>query len=132
MNEQRKLDRKDLIVYSRVYERNMGKMLGYLGDLSLLGAMIISEQAQRENSVIPLRFDLPDIHLFSVGQLDISARVAHCEPDINPAFYNIGFEFLDATPEQNDIIEKMMDTYEFQRDIPGYPRPPSALQEDEK
>lgn len=132
MNERRKLDRKYLIVYSRVFERSTGKMLGYLGDLNLSGAMIISEQAQRENSVIPLRFDLPDLHLFSIGQLDISARVAHCEPDINPAFYNIGFEFLDATPEQNDIIEKMMDTYEFQRDVPSYPTPPAALQDDEK
>ncbi len=100
MDEKRKLDRKYLIVYSRVFERNLGKMLGYLGDLSLSGAMIISEQPQTVNSVLPLRFDLPDLQLFNIGQLDITARVAHCDPDINPAFYNIGFEFLDVTPEQ--------------------------------
>ena len=128
MDERRKLDRKYLIVYSRVFERDLGKMLGYLGDLSLSGAMIISEQAQTVNSVLPLRLDLPDIHLFNVGQLDILARVAHCEPDINPAFYNIGFEFLDVTPENKVIIEKMMDAYEFRRELPNYPTPPSALQ----
>jgi len=122
--ERRKLDRKYLIVYSRVFERNLGKMLGYLGDLSLSGAMIISEQAQTVNSVLPLRLDLPDLQLFNIGQLDIAARVAHCEPDINPAFYNIGFE-LKVT------IEKMMDAYEFRREIPNYPTPPSALQGDE-
>ncbi len=130
-DERRKLDRKYLIVYSRVFERNLGKMLGYLGDLSLSGAMIISEQAQTVNSVLPLRFDLPDLQLFSIGQLDIAARVAHCEPDINPAFYNIGFEFLDVTPEQKAIIEKMMDAYEFRREIPNYPPPPSSLQGNE-
>jgi PilZ domain len=128
MDERRKLDRKYLIVYSRVFERNLGKMLGYLGDLSLSGAMIISEQAQTVNSVLPLRFDLPDIQLFNIGQLDISARVAHCEPDINPAFYNIGFEFQDVTAEKKVIIEKMMDAYEFRRELPNYPTPPSALQ----
>jgi len=131
MDEKRKLDRKYLIVYSRVFERNLGKMLGYLGDLSLSGAMIISEQPQTLNSVLPLRFDLPDLHLFKTGQLDIAARVAHCDPDINPAFYNIGFEFLDVTPEEKVIIEKMMDAYEFRRELPNYPIPPSALQGDE-
>ena len=128
MDERRKLDRKYLIVYSRVFERNLGKMLGYLGDLSPSGAMIISEQPQTINSVLPLRFDLPDLHLFKTGQLDIAARVAHCDPDINPAFYNIGFEFLDVTPEEKAVIEKMMDAYEFRRELPNYPIPPSALQ----
>ena len=127
VDERRKLDRKYLIVYSRVFERNLGKMLGYLGDLSLSGAMIISEQAQTVDSVLALRFDLPDLQLFSVGQLDIDARVAHCEPDINPAFYNIGFEFQDVTPEKKAILGKMMDAYEFRRELPNYPTPPSAL-----
>lgn len=130
MDERRKLERKYLIVYSRVFERNLGRMLGYLGDLSLSGAMIISEQAQTVNSVMPLRFDLPDLNLFSANQLDISARVAHCEPDINPAFYNIGFEFLEVAPEQKEIIEKMMEAYEFRRELPNYPPSASTLQND--
>ena len=131
MDEKRKLDRKYLIVYSRVFERNLGKMLGYLGDLSPSGAMIISEKEQTVNSIFPLRFDLPDLHLFKTGQLDISARIAHCDLDINPAFYNIGFEFLDVTSEQKDIIEKMMDVYEFRREIPNYPTPPSVIKNDD-
>jgi hypothetical protein len=74
---------------------------------------------------------LPDLQLFKAGQLDISARVAHCEPDINPAFYNIGFEFLEVSPDEKVIIEKMMDAYEFRREIPNYPPPPSSLQNEE-
>ena len=53
MDERRKLDRKYLIVYSRVFERNLGKMLGYLGDLSLSGVMIISEQHSGKTHHIP-------------------------------------------------------------------------------
>jgi hypothetical protein len=64
--------------------------------------MIISEQPQTVNSVLLLRFDLPDMQLFKAAQLDIAARVAHCEPDINPAFYNIGFEFLDVRRRKSD------------------------------
>ena len=77
--------------------------------------------------MLSLRFDLPDLQLFSVGELDIAARVAHCDPDINPAFYNIGFEFLEPTPKQQEIIEKMMDAYEFRREFPNYPESPSSL-----
>ena len=131
MDDRRRLDRKYLIVYSRVFERNLGTMLGYLGDLSLSGAMIISEQSQTIDNVLPLRFDLPDLQLFKAGQLDIAARVAHCEPDINPAFYNIGFEFLEVSPEKKAIIERMMDAYEFRREIPDFPPPPSALRNGE-
>ena len=36
MDERRKLDRKYLIVYSRVFERKLGRMLGYLGDFKFV------------------------------------------------------------------------------------------------
>jgi hypothetical protein len=130
MEERRKISRKYLIVYSRVFERNLGKIIGYLGDLSPLGAMIISEHPQTIGSVLPIRFDLPDMNLFNSAQLDLSARIVHCDPDINPDFYNIGFEFLDLTPEQVSTVEKMMDAYEFRRDTPSYPPSPSSLQDD--
>ena len=129
MVERRKLPRKYLIINSRVFERNFGNLLGYLSDLSMKGAMIISEEKLEPNIVLPLRFDLPDLgtELFEVERMDITARVAYCQPDISPNFFNIGFEFLDVDPQQTAFIERMMDKYEFNRDIPEYPTPPSVL-----
>lgn len=115
MNERRNLPRKYLIVYSRVFERAMGKLLGYLADLSLEGAMIISEDKLAVDTLLSLRFDLPDAHAFEANSLNLSARVARCDPDISPGFYNIGFEFQDVQEEQKAIILKMMDMYEFRR-----------------
>lgn len=131
MDERRKLPRKYLIIYSRVFERDNGTLLGYLCDLSLKGAMILSEGQQEPNTVIPLRFDLPDIgpSLFEVEQMDIDARVAYCQPDVSPTFNNIGFEFLEVNPEQKSFIERMMEKYEFNREIPTYPIPPSVLKD---
>ena len=40
------------------------------------------------------------------------------------------FEFLDVTSEQKEVIEKMMDAYEFRREIPNYPTHPSSMQGD--
>jgi hypothetical protein len=131
MDERRKLARKYLIVYSRVFERNFGNLLGYLSDLSLKGAMIISEEQQVPNTVMILRFDLPDkgSDLFGVEHMDIPARIAYCQPDVSPEFYNIGFEFLEVDSQQEVFIEVMMEKYEFNREIPNYPTPPSMLKD---
>ena len=128
MNERRKLDRKYLMVYSRVFDRVNGQILGYLSDLSLNGAMIISDDPIPENIKIELRFDLPDPLLFSADHLNLSARVAWCKPDIDPSFYNIGFEFGVLKDSETHIIEEMIEAYEFRRDIPNYPVSPSSLE----
>ncbi len=115
MDERRRLPRKYLIIYSRVFERTLGKLLGYLADLSSNGAMIISDDPMVENEPIQLRFDLPDPHEFHTNILNVDARVARCNPDVSPEYFNIGFEFQDLTPEQSKIIERMMEVYEFRR-----------------
>ncbi|GAB4488507.1 MAG: hypothetical protein Fur0016_14290 [Anaerolineales bacterium] len=127
MKERRTLDRKYLMVYSRVFDRATGKILGYLSDLSPKGAMIISDDPIGENAKLSLRFDLPDPPLFSTDHLNLEARVAWCKPDIDPSFYNIGFEFLKINEQETAIIEEMIEAYEFRRDLPNYPISPSAL-----
>jgi len=127
MNERRNLDRKYLAVYSRVFDRVTGRVLGYLSDLSQKGAMIISDDAMPERDSISLRFDLPDPPLFSTDHLNMQARVAWCSPDIDPAFYNIGFEFTAVSEQESRIIEEMIEAYEFRRNFPDYPTAPSVL-----
>ncbi len=127
MKERRNLDRKYLMVYSRVFDRATGRILGYLSDLSPKGAMIISDDPIGENAKLSLRFDLPDPPLFSTDHLNLEARVAWCKPDIDPSFYNIGFEFLEINEQEKMIIEEMIEAYEFRRDLPNYPISPSSL-----
>ena len=115
MEERRHLPRKYLIVYSRVFERTLGRLLGYLADLSLEGAMIISEEKLTLDTLMSLRFDLPDANAFDSNSFNLPARVARCDPDISPGFYNIGFEFQEVKEEQKAVIRKMMDIYEFRR-----------------
>ena len=116
MDERRNLPRKYLIIYSRVFERTMGKLLGYLADLSLDGAMIISEDKIKEGTMLDLRFDLPDPKVFDANTLNLSARVARCHPDISPAFFNIGLEFQEVTDKDKKVLEQMMEMYEFRRE----------------
>jgi hypothetical protein len=127
MDERRKIPRKYLMVYSRVFDRDSGKILGYLSDLTLTGAMIISDDPLPEGKLTHLRFDLPDPPLFSTDHLNLQAKVAWCQPDIDPAFYNIGFQFDEVADESVKIIAEMIVTYEFRRDIPPYPPSPASL-----
>lgn len=127
MDERRKIPRKYLMVYSRVFDRETGKVLGHLSDLNLMGAMIISDDPMIEGETLSLRLDLPDPPLFTTDHLNLRARVAWCQPDIDPAFYNIGFQFGTITAEQTKIIEEMVEVYEFRRDMPHYPPSPSSL-----
>lgn len=120
MQERRKISRKYLAIYSRVFERSTGRVIGYLSDLTDKGAMVISDSTLTENQDISLRFDLPDPALFSIDHLNIEAQIMWCRPDIDPAFYNIGFGFKTISPEQASIIEEMIVAYEFRRD-PGSP-----------
>lgn len=116
MDDRRRLPRKYLIIFSRVFERTLGKLLGYLSDLSESGGMIISEEPLQVGTTITLRFDLPDPKVFHTHNLHIDARVARCDSDLSPTFYDIGFEFLGVTPEKKIVIQRMMEVYEFHRD----------------
>ncbi|MCE7905306.1 MAG: PilZ domain-containing protein [Anaerolineae bacterium CFX3] len=115
MQDRRRLPRKYLIIYSRVFERASGKLLGYLSDLSESGAMIISEETLEVGKTIALRFDLPDPKVFPMNSLHIEAAVTRCDSDLSPAFHDIGFEFRDVPPEKLKVIQQMMKIYEFQR-----------------
>jgi hypothetical protein len=127
MQERRKIDRKYLAVYSRVFDRGSGRVLGYLADLSQKGAMIISDDPLPASEIFSLRFDLPDPPLFSADHLDIQTRVAWCSPDVDPAFQNIGFEFISISEQDARIIDEMIEAYEFHRNMPDYPPSPSML-----
>ena len=127
MQERRKTNRKYLAVYSRVIDRGSGRVLGYLADLSQKGTMIISGEPMPEKEILNLRFDLPDPTLFPIDHLDLQASVAWSSPDIDPAFYNVGFQFLAVDEKQAKIIDEMIVAYEFDRTRPDYPTSASML-----
>ena len=127
MRERRRLDRKNLAIYSRVFDRSSGRLLGYLADLSQKGIMIICDDPLAENEIYKLRLDLPDPTIFSTDHFDIQANVSWCRSDVDPAFYNVGFEFLSVSVRDSQIIDEMIGIYEFTREFPDYPPSLAAL-----
>lgn len=127
MQERRKLPRKDLMSYSRVYDLNGGKLIGYLGDLNVIGAMIIGDEPQKVGEKLNISIQLPELPQFNAKHLILTVRVAWCKKDLSPEYFNVGMEFELVTDEQKEIIEAVIENYEFRRQIPNYPPRPTEL-----
>ncbi len=125
MQERRKEQRKILMAYTQVFDLYGGYLLGYLADLNLGGAMVIGNKPIPENIEFTLAIELPDLPTIHASRITLPIRVAWCQPDISPEFYNVGFEFKEVGDEQKKVIQAIIDNYEFRRDTPGYPINPS-------
>ena len=127
MQDRRRQPRKDLMSYSQVYDLSDGRLSGYLGDINLLGAMIISDHALRPNKDLSISVELPELPGVDEASMILSVRVAYCHQDISPDYYNIGIEFNTTTQKQQNIIQAIMDNYEFRRQAPNYPMHPNEM-----
>jgi hypothetical protein len=124
MDERRKQPRKDLMSYSQVFELYHGKLIGYLGDINLLGAMVIGDEPLEMNTQLTVSIQLPELPDISATRMALPVRVAHCQRDLSPDYFNIGFEFMLVTEQQRKIILAIIENYEFRRQTPTYPLRP--------
>jgi hypothetical protein len=127
MQDRRRQPRKDLMSYSQVYDLSDGRLIGYLGDINLLGAMVISDHAINTHSTLSVSIELPELPGVQDTNMILSVRVAYCHQDISPDYFNLGLEFNTTTLKQQGIIQAVMDNYEFRRQSPNYPTHPSEL-----
>ncbi len=128
MQERRKFPRKDIMSYSQVFDLSQGKLIGYLGDLNLVGAMVIGNEPLKVDEKLTISIQLPELPKINTTRLALPVRVVRCHQDISPEYFNIGFEFELITDEQKNIIEAVIENYEFRRQPPNYPPRPTELE----
>jgi hypothetical protein len=125
MQERRKQPRKELMSYSQVHDLYNGKLIGYLGDINLLGAMVIGDEPLELNEAFTISIQLPELPGVNTARMAVPVRVAHCTRDLSPDYFNIGLEFKLVTDNQKKIIETIIENYEFRRQSPpNYPPHP--------
>lgn len=112
----RKNERKHLIAFTPVYDSHTKLVLGYLGDLSLQGAMVIGEKPMDVDTQITLEIDFPSAREFSARRVKIPARAAWCRQEQNSQYFNTGFEFLKVNPMYIPYLEAILERYQFQRE----------------
>ncbi len=116
MDERRKFQRRYLMYYSRIFDKKTGMVTGYIVDITPGGIMMISEEMIEMQKEYSFRMDLPE-DISSKTYMDFEARSVWCRRDVDPHFYDIGFELTSITPEDITLINNMIDEYGF-RDVP--------------
>jgi len=110
MEERRRLKRKYLAFFTRVIDCETGQLVGNLDNVSPEGAMLIGKHPIQQDKDFQLRMDVSE-HFFGKEHLRFRARSVWCQPDLDPSFYNIGFQFLEIASEDIKIIEQIMAEY---------------------
>ena len=88
MAEQRKHDRKHMINYLRVIDRNTEELVGNLVDITTEGCMLISDDPIETGADFELKLDLPEE--IRGRQITFDAHSRWCKSDVNPEFYDTG------------------------------------------
>lgn len=112
MQERRKYPRKDLLLFANVYDSRSGRIVGTLLNITLEGAMVLSEHHIDSDNVMELHIKLPE-NFVHKNELVFTANSRWCAPDINPEFYDVGYQFANVSEEDGRIIQAIIEKYGF-------------------
>lgn len=112
MKEKRKVKRRYLLYYMRVYDAETRQQIGNLVDLTPEGAMLVSENPLPTKKTYNLKLELSE-DVADKPFLDFTAKSLWCQPDIEPHFFNTGFKTIKISPEDVKIIQRIVEVYGF-------------------
>jgi hypothetical protein len=111
-SDRRTIKRRHLIYYLRVWRIDENTEIGHAVDLNTEGMMLISEKPVKTGEEMHLELRLPD----SEGELKPMRFKAICrwsDKDINSAFYDSGFEFVEKSAEAIETLQTLIEDYGF-------------------
>jgi len=98
--------------YSRVFNAQTRELVGHLVDITPQGAMLISEAPLPTNTMFQLKMELSE-DIADKPYLEFGAKSLWCQQDIDPHFYNTGFQLLDVPSQDVEIIQRIVEAYGF-------------------
>jgi len=119
MSEQRKENRKKLTSFILVYSLPENALLGYLGDMTMRGAMVVGNRPVEINKELTLSVEFNEIPEITVKRLTFPVRVAWCKHEAQSPYYNTGVEFLELSGQNKKVIEAILERYQFSQEPPG-------------
>ncbi len=115
--DRRKETRRKLMAFTPVYEvyaLHPKMLLGYLGDLTLKGALVIGTKPVALNKELKLGIEFPsDLSDIETLYVELPARVVRCKQDEGPQNYSIGLEFAEVTLDQAELFQLILARYHF-------------------
>jgi len=111
-SEMRKVERRHLVFYLRVFDGMGSRVIGHIVDISSQGLMLISDSPVPVNEDYRLRMRLP-AEIVDKDEIVIDATSRWCKQDENPDFYITGFQIHNLTPEIEKYITYLVEGFTF-------------------
>ena len=109
----RRIERHQLPYFLKVFNSITGKPIGYLGNVSEDGLMLISQLPMLVDANFELRLKLPDTD--GCPQfIDLTARCLWCREDATPHYYDSGFILYQPPAEYVGLISALQRYFSFQ------------------
>ncbi len=118
MSKLRMEKRKKVMTFTPVYYFFSNILLGYLGDLTMKGALMVSEKPVEADRTLTLAIEFRKTSENTTTRMTIPARVAWCKLEEHHTYYNIGLEFQEMTEQNKKVIEAILKKYQFSREMP--------------
>lgn len=110
----RRIQRHQLPYYLKVFNRITDKPLGYIGNLSCEGLMLISQSPLLVGARFDMRLKIPAAD----GQwrpIDFHATCQWSKEDVTPGSYDSGFHLDEPPAEYLELVEALRDYFAFAR-----------------
>lgn len=113
MFTERRIERHQLPYFLKVFNNVTDKPIGFIGNVSEDGLMLISNLPMMVGAVFDLRLKIPaSDYVFQI--IDLRACCQWCHEDATPHHYDAGFILLDAPPEYAQLVEALKRYFSFQ------------------
>jgi hypothetical protein len=111
--QERKEERKKLMAFTPAYDLHQNILLGYLGNLSLQGAMVLGKKPGEIDTKLTLAIEFHETPETPATRMTLPVRVAWCQQEGNSTDYITGFEFLELTDQNKRVIEAVLERFQF-------------------
>lgn len=111
-DEPRIIKRRHLVYYLEVYNAETDDLLGNLVDITTRGCKIVSRNPISRNKTLMLKLVLPE-GFFHENELVFEARSVWSANDINPDFFDTGFEVPHLSLESRKVIRRLIERVGF-------------------
>ncbi|NBF02897.1 PilZ domain-containing protein [Pseudomonas sp. Fl5BN2] len=112
MFTERRIERHQLSSFLKVFNRFTDKPVGFLGNLSADGLMLISQLPMLIGAEFELRVKVP-CGEGQVQLIDFSASCLWCHEDLTPHHYDSGFSLLRVSPEFAELEQALRHYFSF-------------------
>ena len=111
-DETRIMKRRHLVYYLEVHDAESDELIGNLVDITTRGCKIVSKEPIPKGKTFTLRLTLPD-DFYTKKELVFEAKSVWSANDINPDFYDTGFEVPRLGLEERKVIRRLIERVGF-------------------